>query len=327
MDKSFEILDQFRQFMQNRVVLTGAELGIFDLIGKNPGRDVNFLANQLDADKRGITRLLDCLVAMDFLEKREGKYYLNETGEYLTSDHSNTILPMVLHYVTLWKNWSNLTETVKKGRNPNKILALEDEESTRAFINGMKVIASKLAEEIVNFFDASDRKILLDIGAGPGVYTIYFLKKYPDLKAIIFDLPEVVEIAKENIEREGLSSRVTFVKGDFYKDPLPTGSDLALLSAIIHQNSPKENIKLYKSIYHVLDSGGKVLIRDHIMSEDRTYPPAGALFALNMLVGTPGGDTYTFSEVKDALETAGFTKVKLVRKGTKMDCLVEAIKL
>jgi hypothetical protein len=107
---------------------------------------------------------------------------------------------------------------------------------------------------------------------------------------------------------------------------LPTGCDLALLSAIIHQNSPEENLSLYGKVFRALEKGGAILIRDHIMDEDRTKPPTGAFFAINMLVNTHGGDTYSFREVKDGLKTAGFIDVKLLRTGEKMDCLVEAKK-
>jgi len=116
------------------------------------------------------------------------------------------------------------------------------------------------------------------------------------------------------------------VAGDFYKDVLPQGCDLALLSAIIHQSSPQENLSLYRKIYQALEPGGAVLIRDHIMNESRTRPPAGALFAINMLVHTTGGDTYTFGEIKASLEQAGFQDVKLVRSGELMDCLAEGRK-
>ncbi len=110
----------------------------------------------------------------------------------------------------------------------------------------------------------------------------------------------------------------------FYSDPLPSGCDLALLSAIIHQNSPEENVALYRKIREVLEPGGCLLIRDHIMEPDRTRPAAGALFAIDMLVNTEGGDTYTFEETKAALSEAGFQRVELLRTGDRMDCLVQA---
>ncbi len=136
----------------------------------------------------------------------------------------------------------------------------------------------------------------------------------------------VIPITEEKIKEENLQDRVNLVTGNFYKDELPTGCDIALLSAIIHQNSPNQNYELYQKTYRVLGAGGTLLIRDHIMDDSRTKPPAGALFALNMLVNTPAGDTYTFSELKDALEMVGFVDLKLIMAGEKMDCLVEAIK-
>jgi SAM-dependent methyltransferase len=120
---------------------------------------------------------------------------------------------------------------------------------------------------------------------------------------------------------------VELVAGDFYHDELPKGCDLALLSAIIHQNSPQENLDLYRKIHQALVPGGKLLIRDHVMDPGRTFPPQGTLFAINMLVNTKGGDTYTFEEIEDALETVGFERVEMLRKGERMDCLVEARKM
>ena len=106
----------------------------------------------------------------------------------------------------------------------------------------------------------------------------------------------------------------------------PSGCDLALLSAIIHQNSPAQNLELYRKVFRALDAGGSILIRDHIMDESRTSPLAGALFAVNMLIGTTGGGTYTFGEIREGLEKAGFVGVSLIRAGREMDGLVEARK-
>ncbi len=120
--------------------------------------------------------------------------------------------------------------------------------------------------------------------------------------------------------------RVELIPGDFYSDDLPEGCDLALLSAIIHQNSPQQNLELYRKVYRSLSPGGMLLIRDHIMGEDRTRPPEGALFAINMLVNTRGGDTYTFQDVAQGLKEAGFTDVRRLRSGQRMDCVVSAVK-
>lgn len=322
----YSILEELRAFTNNRVVLTACELDLFNFIEKKNGCYADEVAEDKKLDLRGVTRLLDCLVALKYLDKKESKYFLSEKGKYLTDTHPSTILPMALHYCHLWKNWSMLTDTVKLGYNPKRHYVLGDEKSRSAFIRAMHVIARSLAKEIVDSYDAANSKVLLDIGAGPCTYTIAFLKKYQHMKAVVFDLPEVIPIGREFVEKEGLHDRVSFVSGDFYKDELPKGADLAFLSAIIHQNSLEENLNLYKAIYDVLPEGGRILIRDHIMNEDRTWPPAGAMFAINMLVSTPHGDTYTFEEVKQGLQGAGFKDIRIIREGPKMDCLVEAIK-
>jgi len=326
--KALEVLDGLRHFMENRVVFTAVELGIFDFIERMSFDPLaEDFSRELQVDPRAVTRLLDCLVAMEFLHKTfEGGYRLTEKGAFLTSTHPYSILPMVQHHCLLWRNWSHLTDTVRHGFNPHRESVLSSPESMQAFIQAMHVVARSLAKSIVASYDASWAKKLLDIGCASGTYTVAFLSAYPHMKAVLFDLPEVIPFAEERMKREGLSNRVSFVAGDFYTDELPKGCDLAFLSAIIHQNSPEENVELFKKVYRALDSGGRILIRDHVMSEDRTWPPAGTLFALNMLVVTPGGDTYTFSELSTFLKEAGFDNVRLVRSGHRMDCLVEAYK-
>jgi ubiquinone/menaquinone biosynthesis C-methylase UbiE len=235
---------------------------------------------------------------------------------------------MLLHMNNMWDNWAQLTETVRQGKNPSlkSVIDAKDEGITRAFIGAMHVIGRSLSREIASSYDLSRFKRLLDLGGGSGTYSIAFLERNPNMTAVIFDLPDVISLAVERLKDEGFFERVTLVAGDFYKDELPAGCDLALLSAIIHQNSPQENLDLYKKIYRALAPGGMLLIRDHVMDESRTKPPAGALFAINMLVATAGGDTYTFKNIKDTLEQAGFQVVKQVRSGERMDCLVEARK-
>ncbi len=102
-----------------------------------------------------------------------------------------------------------------------------------------------------------------------------------------------------------LSERIDYVAGDYTRDPLPSGYDLVFLSAIIHSNPPDENRKLIRKCAGALNPGGAVVVQDFIMDESRTEPPGGAFFALNMLVNTAAGDTYTESEVREWMKDAG----------------------
>ena len=132
-------------------------------------------------------------------------------------------------------------------------------------------------------------------------------------------------MAGERIKAAGLGDRVTLVPGDFYTDSLPGGHDLALLSAIIHQNGPEQNQSLYGNIFQALEPGGRIVIRDYVMSPDRTEPRDGALFAVNMLAGTEKGNTYTFEEIEEGLAAVGFTRIRLLQL-QEMSSLVEGFK-
>ncbi|MDY0131770.1 MAG: methyltransferase [Desulforegulaceae bacterium] len=316
------ILDKAKSYMESRILLTGAELDIFTLIGKKINR-AEEIAKKTNADLRSLTRLLDALAVSGFLEKDGLVYSLAKGCESLSSEHPKSVLPMVLHINDIWNDWHHLTKTVIQGKKQSKAPYPDMHEKDReAFIYGMHVAGRELSSDIAADLDLSSYKKLLDIGGASGTYTIAFLEKNSQMKGIIFDLSEVIPMSKKGIDSAGLNERVEFISGDFYLNELPKGCDLALLSAIIHQNSPKENLALYSKIYKVLEPGGMLVIRDHIMDKSRTYPPDGAVFAINMLVGTNGGDTYTFEEVKSALEKAGFKDVTFARKGEKMDCLV-----
>jgi hypothetical protein len=319
------VMADIRNFMKCRVVLTAAELDLFTRLGKNPA-GAEDLAGHFGLNLRAATRLLDGLVVFGYLEKKEGQYQNSETGAILSADHPQTILPMVLHMNHLWDTWSRLSEIVRQGPSSRPPEIHFSEQQRKAFIGAMHVGALGLSQEIAGTYDTSAFQKLLDVGGASGSYTIAFLRKNPKLKAVIFDLKDVVPLARERLAGEGLLDRVELAAGDFYRDELPKGCDLALLSAIIHQNSLEQNFQLFSKVYKALEPGGAILIRDHIMDESRTKPPAGAVFALNMLVNTPGGDTYTLAEVQGALERAGFKEVRLLRSGGRMDCLVEGRK-
>jgi SAM-dependent methyltransferase len=229
--------------------------------------------------------------------------------------------------VSLWKSWSRLTDIAK-----GLAAAKEDFDFSRdadelgSFIGAMHAIGAPLAKQVVAAVDARSSMALLDVGGGSGTYTIAFLRAVPGMRATIFDLPDVIEMARERLREEGLLDRTTLVAGSYYVQEFPAGHDLALISAIIHSNSPEENLDLYRKTFRALKPGGRILIRDHVMSPDRTYPRDGAVFAINMLVGTSGGGTYTYEEIEAGLLHAGFTRIRLIRQGEHMDAVVEGYK-
>ncbi len=313
-------------FTKSRVILSAAELDIFTLLDGTAETSAA-LARKAGFNARGLSRLLDALASLGFLAKNGGSYSLTETGALLSSRHPGSIRPMVLHMNSLWDTWGDLSRIVKKGfTGKRKHGSRMDPGALAAFIGAMDVIGRDLSLEIADSYDLGRYRRVLDVGGASGTYTVAFLRKNPLLRATIFDLGAVIPMARAKIDLEGLSERVDLIPGDFYEDTLPAGHDLVLLSAIIHQNDSRQNVDLYRKALAALVPGGAILIRDHIMDETHTAPSPGALFAINMLVNTRGGSTYTFEEVKRGLTEAGFEEIKLLRTGDRMDCLVEGKK-
>jgi SAM-dependent methyltransferase len=321
------ILAMAAAFQESRILLSAAELDLFTKLKDGP-RTHQDIADAEGWDPRALRILMDALVSIGLLAKLpEGTYMAEPNALKLLTKGEESVLPMVRHRVHLWETWSNITEIVRTGENPRfSNDPTYSQEETEEFIGAMHVIGCEMAEKIAADLDLSRRSRLLDIGGGSGVYTIAFLEKAPQLKATVFDLPEVIGLSKRYITDAGLIDRVEFVSGDYNESEFPTGHDLALLSAIIHINSRDGNRSLFRRIYQALDQGGALLIRDHSMDEARTDPAAGTIFAVNMLAATRAGDTYTLGEVKEDLEAAGFGEVELVRDGTEMDQLVRGTK-
>jgi len=312
-------------FWASRAILTAAELDVFTLLD---GDSLTALqcAGKIGSASRATDRLLNALVALGLLEKQGDVFFLSSKGAVLSAKHPETMLPFVLHFNELWESWSRLTTVVKEGRPARRNRQPMDDASRRAFIGAMEVAGREPSLRVADSLDLTRSRRLLDIGGASGTYTIAFLRKNRSMSAVLFDLPPVIDIARERIEAEGLTDRVVLVPGDFNKNVLPGGCDLALLSAVIHQNSPSENLDLYRKIHEALEPGGILLIRDFVMDSSRAKPERGALFALNMLVNTPAGDTYTFDEISNSLKQAGFAAIRLSRgKGEQSD-LVQAKK-
>lgn len=321
------ILKLGRDFMLPRVLLTAVELGLFPLLAERP-LTLAEVAASIQGDERATRIVLDALAAAGLLEKDGDTYRLPPALRPILGPGDETVLPMLGHCTHLWRTWANLTQVVRAGAPTGLPTDLPQvpQEHWDAFIGGMHVIGTGTAPRIVSRIDLRGVRKLLDVGGGSGVYTIAMLQAEPALRAVLFDQPPVIEIARTYLAAAGLLDRVDLVPGDFTKDVLPPGNDLACLSAIIHMNSPAENRALYHRIAEALVPGGRLVIRDHVMDPSRTRPRAGALFAVNMLVGTPGGDTYTLEEIEGDLRAAGFSEVSLLPGGEGMDSLVVAVR-
>ncbi len=322
-----QMMELIRGFQPACVVLAAAELDVFARLQEAP-QTVEALGHALQSDPRATRVLLDALVSLQVIDKKGDRYSIPASvADLLTEKGSHSALAMAQHQANCLRRWAQLAQVVKTGKPATRTPSIRGEAGDIAsFIGAMQDVSAPLAHQVIQPLAKFAFTHLLDIGGASGTWTLAFLRTRSRLTATLFDLPEVIPMARERLSQEGYLDRARLVPGNFYSDPLPSGADAAWISAIAHQNSRAQNRQLFKKTYQALGPQGRIMIRDMVMSASRTSPPAGALFAVNMLVSTESGGTFTFDEFREDLETAGFKNVSLVHQDDRMNSLVVAQK-
>ena len=324
---NMELLDVVRSFQTACVLAAGVALDVFSSLHEKP-TTARELASRLGTDLRAMTILLDALAALGFLVKQGDRYTVPEDlAQFLCEQSAENVLPMARHQANCLRRWAELPVVARTGKRPETGPSIRGAAADQAdFIGAMHTISKPIAAEVIDHLRPLKFRHLLDVGGGPGTWTIAFLHAVPEARATLFDLPPVTAMARARCVEAGLADRVTLVGGDFYTDELPAGADLAWLGAICHQNSREQNRTLFAKVHEALADDGCVVIRDVVMDPSRTSPAGGALFAVNMLTATEAGGTYTFDEYSEDLRQAGFAEVVLVHQDEFMSSLIRAKK-
>jgi len=296
-------------FQKSRILLSGFELDIFTNVDEN-GTTAEQITENLHLDKHAGERLMNALASLGFLVKQNQLFFNTTESFAFLSKKSPDYLGGMMHTNHLWNTWSKLTQVVKTGKSAHPEEVNErGEDWLFPFINAMHDRAKKQAPQQLADIDLSGINSTLDIGGGSGAYSMEFVSRKPTIEATVFDLPNVVPITRKFLEKEGFSKKIKIHAGDYTTDDLPKGFDLVFLSAIIHSNSLKTNQDLIKKCFRSLNKNGSIIIQDWIMNNDRTQPVSGAIFAINMLVGTESGDCFTEGEVTEMLNAPGFKNI------------------
>lgn len=305
-----DVNEMIRGFMPSRAVLTALELDVFTAVGK--GGTAQQVAGKIQAAVRATEMLLNALVSLNLLEKRDGVYSNTAvSARFLAEGTPDTARAAQLHIANVWKRWSTLTEAVKAG---SSVVQRNEDGWVKTFIAAMDHTARGRARAVAQAAGVNGAKRLLDLGGGSGAYSIAFAKAAPELHAEVVDLADVLPLTQEHIRKAGLADRISTREGDMMTVPLENGAyDVVLLSAICHMYSPEENQQLVRRAFDALAPGGRLVVADFILEADKTAPRSGALFALNMLVGTRAGASYSEPEYASWMKAAGFSETKRVR--------------
>ncbi len=289
---------------------------VFDALDSGP-KSLEEIQVATGASARGLAAISNVLVGMNFLAKDGGgRYSLTpESAAFLVRSKPSFMGGLILHTSEqLIPKWLKLNEIVETG----KPLAAVNQEATGGVffeqfvvdILPMSYPAAKTLAASFSLSDAAEPVGVLDLAAGSGVWGIALAQSSPRVQVTAVDWPEVLPITEKTVARFGLNERFKFVSGDLLSADFGSGHQIATLGHILHSEGEARSRSLLAKTFAALASGGTIAIAEFLVNEDRTGPLNGLIFAVNMLVNTEHGGTYSFEEISGWLAEAGFVNAR-----------------
>jgi len=305
-------LETSSAYRRSAALRTAIELDVFTALEGGP-LDAAELAARCGAALRGMRILCDALAALRILCKEEGRYALTMEAAFFLCRTSPAYMAdgfLFLSSPHIQNAFRELTAAVRHGgtaQTPSDVLAPEHE-FWLEFARAMGPMMAFPAETIAQLLGAGQgqRWKVLDIAAGHGIFGIAIGRQNPNAAITAVDWPGVLEIARQNADAAGLAGRYRTVPGSAFEVELGTGYDIVLLTNFLHHFDPATNEALLRRVHGALAPEGRVATLEFVPNDDRLGPEFAAMFALNMLVHTPGGDAYTFAELESMFRNAGF---------------------
>jgi len=298
------------------IISAGVSNKVFDSL-EDGAKTPEQIAEETGASARGLGILMNALVGLGLLKKdRQGKYSLTpESAAFLLSKKPGThagffgtIVPQLI------SRWLRLSDIVREGRPA--VAVNQETEGTEFFRQLVENIipmsyppAQKLGDHL-KLAKAKNEIRVLDLGAGSGIWGIALAQKSPQVRVTAVDWAGMIPTTKRIIQKFGVADRFNYVEGDMLEANFGSGYDIAILGHILHSEGEDRSRRLLKKIFRALKSGGTIAIAEWLVNDDRTKPLPSLMFAVQMLVNTEKGDTFSFNEIKNWLEEAGFKKVR-----------------
>ncbi|KAM9355803.1 acetylserotonin O-methyltransferase 2 [Pholidichthys leucotaenia] len=336
LDYPFKLLEYFNGFRVSKVVFSACELGVFDLLLSSPEPlSAQHMAKDLGTSIDGMERLLDALVGIEVLEveKNNGTTLYSSTDVanlYLAKGSVKSLHAMIIYQSqTIYPLWNNMVDAIREGKNQNEKTfghpteevfqtIYRSEEEMLKFMGLMNSSWVLDGHDIVTAFNLSCFQNIVDLGGCTGALAREMARVYPLSSVTVFDLPQVVEMAKKHFSQE--NDAVAFQAGDFFTGEIPA-ADLYILARIIHDWAEEKCLTLLKKIYDTCKPGGGVMVVEAMLFENRRGPVMAQLFSLNMLVQSEGRERPP-SEYTRMLTKTGFHSVQVCRTGKSYDAIL-----
>ena len=306
-------------FWSAKTLLSAVELGLFTELSRGP-LDAEAIRQRLGLHQRGIRDFLDALVAMRFLERRDGRYSNAAETDFFLDRNKPTYVGGILEMCNarLYTFWGSLTEALRTGQPQNEAKTGEDffgelyatPERLEGFLKAMTGLSLGTAHAIAKKFPWADYETVADVGAAQGAMPVHLALAHPHLRAIGYDLPVVQPIFEKYAKQNGVADRVSFKSGDFFKDPLPN-VDVIIMGHILHDWNLEQKKMLIQKAFAALPEGGAFIVYEALIDDDRSKNAFGLGMSLNMLIETPGGFDYTGADCQGWMREAGFRETRV----------------
>jgi len=303
------------------ILATAVQLRVFDELDRGP-KTITELAKATGNSERGLRILANALVGFQFLSKSsDSRYALTpESAAFLVSSKPGFLGKFAeMSGLKMIQTWLPLPEVVRTGK-PNT--AINQQDSGEGFfqelvepIFAMSYPATQVAAQALRISEAKSPIKILDIGAGSGVWGIGLAQQSSQVRVTAQDLPGVLDVTRQMATRFGLADRFSYLPGDFHAMDFGTGYNLVTLGHILHMESVDQNRQLLKKAASALAPKGTVVISEFLVNPDRSGPPMGLIFAVNMLAHTDHGDTFSFEEISGWLKEAGLVNPRKIEPG------------
>jgi hypothetical protein len=309
-------------FWASKTLLSAIEMGVFTELARRP-EDMETLRQRLGLHERGARDFLDALVALGFLERRDGIYANTPETDIFLDKHKPSYVGGMLEMANhrLYGFWGDLTEALRTGRNQNEAkhggvplfeALYADPARLREFLAGMTGISHGANLAIAQQFDWSGHSSFVDVGAAQGDLAVQIARANPHLLGAGFDLPEVGPVFEDYVDQHGLGDRLRFTPGDFFSDPIPS-ADVVTMGHVLHDWDLEQKRMLIAKAHDALPPGGALIVYEAIIDDDRSENAFGLLMSLNMLIETDGGFDYTAADCMGWMLEAGFSDTSAER--------------
>ena len=313
------LLQMHMAMAASRVLSTALQLRLFSHLAAGH-ETADALANAAGTSRRGTRMLLDALVALGLLGKTGARYMLPPASRAYLVRESPDYVGALMESEDLWNAWSGLPDAVRTGR---PVTSVERQERAEAFfpilIRSLHVANRAPAHRLAAVLGAGTRPQglrILDVGAGSAVWSIALAEADTKARVTAQDFPGVLKETARFVAQHGLTERFDYLAGDLNSVDFGVNRfDVIVLGNIVHSEGEVSSRRLFQRLAVALDTAGRLAILDFFPNEERTGPPPAVLFALNMLVNTENGDTFTLSQYRNWLEEAGFAAIETVDIG------------